>query len=68
MIKRTSREHVLKILEDNQNNWKILDIGCNRDAVKYAQTVADIQNLSEFYKNTNKNKAIQIFSNIQNLF
>jgi hypothetical protein len=33
MIKRTSREHVLKILEDNQNNWKILDIGCNRDAV-----------------------------------
>ena len=54
MIKRTSREHVLKILEDNQNNWKILDIGCNRDAVKYAQTVADIQNLSDFYKNTDK--------------
>ena len=54
MIKRTSREHVLKILEDNQNNWKILDIGCNRDAVKYAQTVADIQNLSDFYKNKDK--------------
>ena len=54
MIKRTSREHVLKILKENQNNWKILDIGCNRDAVKYAQTVADIQNLSDFYKNENK--------------
>ena len=50
MIKRTSREHVLKILKENQSNWKILDIGCNRDAVKYAQTVADIQNLSDFYK------------------
>ena len=54
MIKRTSREHVLKILKENQSNWKILDIGCNRDAVKYAQTVADIQNLSDFYKNENK--------------
>ena len=55
MIKRTSREHVLKILENNQNNWKILDIGCNRDAVKYAQTVADIQNLSSFYEDKDKN-------------
>ena len=25
MIKRTSREHVLKTLKDNQNNWNILD-------------------------------------------
>jgi len=55
MIKRTSREHVLKILEDNQYGWNILDIGCNRDAVMYAQTVADIQDLSEFYKNKDKN-------------
>ena len=54
MIKRTSREHVLKILESNQYNWNILDIGCNRDAVKYAQTVADIQNLSIFYKDKDK--------------
>ena len=28
MIKRTSREHVLKILEKNHNTWNILDIGC----------------------------------------
>ena len=54
MIKRTSREYVLKILDKNQNNWKILDIGCNRDAVEYSQTVADIQNLSNFYKDKNK--------------
>ncbi len=50
MIKRTSRKHVLKILEENHNNWKILDIGCNRDAISYAQTAADIQDLSNFYK------------------
>ena len=50
MIKRTSREHVLKILENNHSNWNILDIGCNQDAVKYAQTAADIQNFSKFYK------------------
>ena len=51
MIKRTSREHVLKILKQNQLNWKILDIGCNLDAIEYAQTVADVTNFSEFYKN-----------------
>ena len=51
MIKRTSREHVLKTLKQNQLNWKILDIGCNLDAIEYAQTVADVTNFSEFYKN-----------------
>jgi len=54
MIQRTSKEHVLKILEKNQNNWKILDIGCNLAAVEYAQTVADIKDFSDFYKEKNK--------------
>ena len=50
MIERTSRDHVLELLKKNQNNWKILDIGCNLDAVPYAQTVADEINFSKFYK------------------
>ena len=54
MIKRTSREHVLNILEENRNKWKILDIGCSVDAIEYAHTTADIQNLDNFYKNKNK--------------
>tara|TARA_Y100000768_G_scaffold107531_1_gene78943 strand:+ start:619 stop:1293 length:675 start_codon:yes stop_codon:yes gene_type:complete len=54
MIQRTSKEHVLKILDKNQNNWNILDIGCNIAAVEYAQTVADIQDFSKFYKEKNK--------------
>ena len=54
MIQRTSREHVLNILKENQNNWKILDIGCNLDAVEFAQTVADVQNFSKFYEEKNK--------------
>ena len=54
MIKRTSREHVLNILEENQNKWKILDIGCSVDAIEYANTTADIQNLDKFYKSKNK--------------
>ena len=54
MIQRTSKEHVLKILEKNQNNWKILDIGCNLAAVEYAQTVADIEDFSKFYQEKNK--------------
>ena len=54
MIQRTSREHVLNILKQNQNKWKILDIGCNLSAVEYAQTVADIQDFSKFYEKKNK--------------
>ena len=54
MIERTSREHVLKILKENQNNWKILDIGCNIAPVEFAQTVADVQNFSKFYEEKNK--------------
>ena len=54
MIQRTSREHVLKILKENQNNWKILDIGCNLAPVEFAQTVADVQNFSKFYEEKNK--------------
>ena len=53
MIKRTSREHVLKVLEKNHKNWNILDIGCNQDAVEYAHTVADVENFSSYYKNKN---------------
>jgi SAM-dependent methyltransferase len=54
MIQRTSREHVLQILKENQNNWKILDIGCNIAPVEFAQTVADVQNFSKFYEEKNK--------------
>ena len=54
MIQRTSREHVLKILKENQNNWEILDIGCNIAPVEFAQTVADVQNFSKFYEEKNK--------------
>ena len=54
MIKRTSREHVLQTLKDNQNNWNILDIGCSVDAIEFAQTTADIQNLENFYQKKNK--------------
>ena len=54
MIQRTSREHVLKILKENQNNWNILDIGCNISPVEFAQTVADVQNFSKFYDEKNK--------------
>ena len=50
MIERTSRDYVLKLLKKNQSNWNILDIGCNFDAVPYAQTVADEINFSKFYE------------------
>ena len=49
MIKRTSKQHIEQILSTNPS-WKILDIGCGYGANKYANTICDIQNLSEFYK------------------
>ncbi len=54
MIIRTSREHVLKVLNNNKNNWQILDIGCNQDPVEYAQTVADVHDFSKLYKDKKK--------------
>ena len=52
MLKRTSINIVNKILE-KESNWKVLDIGCGYTANKNANTIADIQDLSKFYKDRN---------------
>ena len=49
MLKRTSIQAVNKTLEKNKN-WKIADIGCGYRANKFATTIADIQDLSSYYK------------------
>ena len=49
MIKRTSKNHIEKILSENPD-WKILDIGCGYGANKYATTISDIIDLSDHYK------------------
>ena len=49
MIKRTSKNTIEKVLKDNPN-WKILDIGCGYSANKFASTICDVQDLSNFYK------------------
>tara|TARA_Y100001958_G_C21138059_1_gene477508 strand:+ start:279 stop:887 length:609 start_codon:yes stop_codon:yes gene_type:complete len=52
LIKRTSKKYIQSVLSDNKN-WKILDIGCGYSANEYANTICDIQDLSEFYKDKN---------------
>tara|TARA_B100000029_G_scaffold295335_1_gene288650 strand:+ start:606 stop:1223 length:618 start_codon:yes stop_codon:yes gene_type:complete len=52
LLKRTSINIVNKILE-KESNWKVLDIGCGYTANKNANTIADIQDLSKFYKDRN---------------
>ena len=52
MLKRTSITSINKILKKNPN-WNILDIGCGYTANQYAKVVADVQDLSNFYKNKN---------------
>ena len=52
MIKRTSLNHINKILSESPG-WKILDIGCGYNANNYATTVCDIKDLSSFYKDKN---------------
>jgi len=50
LLKRTSINSVNKILKENQN-WKVLDIGCGYTANENATVVSDVQDLSNFYKN-----------------
>ena len=52
MLKRTSINIVNKTLETN-SSWKVLDIGCGYTANKNANTIADVQDLSNFYKDKN---------------
>ncbi len=55
MIKRTSKKHIQSVLSKNRN-WEILDIGCGYSANEYANTVCDVQDLFEFYKDKNFKK------------
>ena len=52
MLRRTSIKFVNNTLSKN-TNWKIADIGCGYSANKNASVIADIQDLSNFYKNKN---------------
>jgi len=49
LLKRTSIKNINKIIEKNPN-WKILDIGCGYRAHPRANIVADVQDLSDYYK------------------
>ena len=57
LIKRTSKKYIYTILSENPN-WKILDIGCGYDANQYANTICDILDLSNHYKEKNFVKLI----------
>ena len=50
MLRRTTIKSINKKLKEN-SSWNILDIGCGYTANQYANTVADVQDLSNFYKN-----------------
>ena len=52
MLRRTSIDFVNNTLSKN-TNWKIADIGCGYSANKNASVIADIQDLSNFYKGKN---------------
>ena len=49
MLKRTTLNFVNNTLSKN-SNWRILDIGCGYRANKHASVLADVQDLSDFYK------------------
>ena len=48
MIKRTSKKYIDKLLNDQQD-WKILDIGCGFSANSKATVICDVKDLSEYY-------------------
>ena len=49
MLKRISIKHINKTISENPN-WKILDIGCGYRAHPNASVIADVQDLSNYYK------------------
>ena len=49
MLKRFSINSVNKKLKENPS-WNVLDIGCGYTANHHAKTIADVQDLSSFYK------------------
>ena len=52
LLKRTTINHGNKIIKENPK-WKILDIGCGYRANPNASVIADIQDLSNHYKDKN---------------
>jgi len=52
LISRTSKTYIENLLSQKKD-WKILDIGCGYSANRYATTICDVQDLSNFYKNKN---------------
>jgi ubiquinone/menaquinone biosynthesis C-methylase UbiE len=49
LLKRTSIKHLNRIIKDNPR-WKVLDIGCGYRAHPSASVIADVQDLSSYYK------------------
>ena len=49
LLKRTSINQINKIFIKNPE-WKILDVGCGYTANKHSTVLADVQDLSDFYK------------------
>ena len=49
MLNRTSIKHLNSIIKENQK-WKVLDVGCGYRAHPNASVIADVQDLSNYYK------------------
>ena len=49
MLNRTSIKHLNSILKENKK-WKVLDVGCGYRAHPKATVIADVQDLSNYYK------------------
>ena len=49
MLNRTSIKHLNSIIKENQK-WKVLGVGCGYRAHPKATVIADVQDLSNYYK------------------
>jgi len=49
LLNRTSIKHLNSIIKENQK-WKVLDVGCGYRAHPKASVIADVQDLSHYYK------------------
>ena len=64
MIRRTKREAMYKLLENNPS-WKVIDLASSNAGWKYADTFTDVNDHSEYYKKKYDGKKKFIQCNVE---
>ena len=65
MIRRTTREEMYRLLEDN-SAWKVVDIASSNAGWKYADVFTDVNDHSEYYQQKYNGEKKSVNCNVEN--